>query len=386
MRKQAREVYRRGDVILGWRGNIAVADYRDESGKRRRPTLGVLSEKDARAALDRFADARAAVKAQNACYTIGDLWRMWLDDRAKDGFSNAIYDANWIALSATFANRLPEHVSADDCREYAKARFAVGRAPATVATELHRLRTCLRWAQKDDLLAKVPRIWVPSRGKPRKRTLTIEEAKRLWEAAGDPHIHLFIVLALATGARHRAILDLTWDRVDWVKGTIQYDEDEEINPMSRSWRKGRATVPMGTRVRAELERAYTARQTDHVIEHGGRRLKSVRDGFANAVKRAGLSDDITPHTIRHTVSTWLKEQGVHRELRAQLLGHAVTRTTDLVYSQADATYLGPAVDLIDTTLAALPHRDDMRRVAASPEGPKKRRLSPKDKDKSADFS
>ena len=271
MRKQAREVYRRGDVALGWRGKIAVADYRDESGKRHRPRLGVLSEKEARAALDRFADARAAVQAQTVKHTIGALWRLWLADRAKDGLSNKVYEANWVSLSRAFENRLPEHLSADDCRDYASGRFDAGRAPATVATELTRLRSCLRWAYLDGKLGKVPRIWVPSRGKPRQRTLTIDEARRLWEAAGDPHIHLFIVLALATGARHRAILDLTWDRVDWIKGTIQYDEDEEINPMSRSWKKGRATVPMGSRVRAELERAFTARQTDHVIEHGGRR-------------------------------------------------------------------------------------------------------------------
>lgn len=382
MGKRTRIVYRRGDVRLGWRGRTAVAEYRDAGGNRCRTRLGEFkTDAEAKVALDRFADARAVVKAQNAKYTVGDLWAMWLDERAKDGLSNAIYEANWVSLSATFASRRAELITADDCRSYARTRFDLGRAPATVATELVRLRTCLRWAAAEDLISKVPRIWVPARGEPRQRVLTVTEAGKLWEAAGDPHIHLFIVLALATGARHMAILDLTWDRVDWVKGTIQYDEDVPVDPMSKRWTKGRATVPMGSRVRQELERAYQMRQTDHVIEHGGRRLKTVREGFANAVRRAGLSDDITPHTIRHSVSTWLKEKGVALERRAQLLGHTDTRTTDIVYSHADATYLGPAVDLLDSELAALPQKYQGRVVASAPKTTKKRRSSQRDNSK-----
>ena len=56
--------------------------------------------------------------------------------------------------------------------------------------------------------------------------------------------------------------------------------------MSRSWTKGRATVPMNRAVRAVLELAFSGRQSDYVIEHGGRRLKTARDGFKNAVERA----------------------------------------------------------------------------------------------------
>jgi integrase len=363
MRKRAREVYRRGDIILGWRGPVAVADYRDASGKRCRARLGELSEKDARAALDQFADARALVQAQTIKHTVGALWKLWMDDRAKDGLNNAIYNANWASLEPNFGTRVPDHITADDCRAYAQARFDLGRAPATVATELTRLRHCLKWAKRRRHISDEPYIWVPSRGKPRQTVVTMDEAIRLLQSASDHHVYLFILLAITTGARHRAILDLTWDRIDWDRGTIQYDEDEEINPMSRTWRKGRATVPMGARVRSELEWAKQGAQTDHVIEHGGRRLKSVREGFANAVGRAKLSDDVTPHTLRHSVATWLKERGVDLELRAQMLGHADTRTTDVVYSHADATYLAPAVEIINTDLAALPQRLPSGKIA-----------------------
>jgi len=138
--------------------------------------------------------------------------------------------------------------------------------------------------------------------------------------------------------------------VDFIAGEVQYDTSEPVDPMSKRWRKGRATVPMGRRLRAALTLAYEARQTDHVIEHGGRRLKTVKEGFAAAVRRAELAPTVTPHTIRHTVSTWLKERGVGLEFRAQLLGHADSRTTDTVYSHASASYLAGAVDHLDEAL------------------------------------
>lgn len=382
MRKAARDKYRRGDVRLGWRGATAVADYRDASGKRRRAILGTgLSDLAAREALDRFCEARAAIQTQQAKSTVKDLWDKWLADRAKDKLRNDIYEANWASLAPHFANRYPANITADDCRQYAKARFDAGRAPATVNTELVRLRACLRWAESEGLIDRVPRIWTPSRGPSRKRSLSLEEAQRLITAAahGDHHIHVFMVLAFTTGARHAAILDLTWDRVDFDAGTIQYDEAELADPMSKRWKKGRATVLMGKAARSVLEAARTIRQSQHVVEHGGRRLKTIRGGFANAVKRAGLPDDITPHTIRHTVATWLQERGIDAEMRARLLGHTDSRTTETVYSHAGPQYLSTAVESIDLALDALPTLDASRTVAATQRAQKKRRLSRLDK-------
>ena len=72
------------------------------------------------------------------------------------------------------------------------------------------------------------------------------------------------MLAITTAARKRAILDLTWDRVDMVNGVITHVDELEFDPMSKSWRKGRATVPINRLLRAELERAFAGRQADHV--------------------------------------------------------------------------------------------------------------------------
>lgn len=306
------------------------------------------------------------MKKQAAAKTIGALWALWLEDRAKDGFSNTLYEHNWKTMQPFFAHRTPATLTRDDCRTWARQRFAAGRSPWTVNTQLARLRACMHWAAENNYLQKAPPVWVPSRGKHRTRVLSFDEVRKLIEGAGDPHVYLFIVLAVTTGARHMAILDLIWDRVDFEKGLISYDENLPPDPMSKAWRKGRATVPLGRVAREALERAFKGRQTTHVIEHGGKRLKSVREGFANATQRAGLGTwaphpekpdvqvwktDVTPHTLRHTVATWSRERGVELARVAQLLGHADERTTSLIYTHADPhRFLGGAVGMIDENL------------------------------------
>jgi integrase len=348
--------YANGGVTLGRSSGWWVADF-THLGKRKRKRLLKLDrpESEARAALDRVADALKALAQQQARHTVGDLWKLWLAERAKDGLSNKVYDANWKALGATFENRSWDRITTDDCRDYARARFEKGIAPATVNTELSRLRSCLHWAESMNHIGRPPKIWVPSPGRPRDIVLTPEEAASLIAAArqGDFHVGVFTVLLFATGGRHSAILDLTWDRIDFDRGIINLDDDLPPDPMHKTWRKGRAEVVMSKMARAILQEAWSGRTCNHVVEHGGRRLKSAREGFAAAVRRAELSDEITPHVIRHTVASW--QQGkVATSFTAQLLGHRDEGTTRKVYQHPTAELTRPAIDVIDATLAALP--------------------------------
>jgi integrase len=347
VRKRTTGKYAFDGIKLGRRGRDWVADYL-ENGRRIRSTLGRFrSEDEAKAALHKFVEAHKVLKRYTASYTIGQLWELWLANRAADGFSNKRYRYDWVALGPYFGDRMPENVFDDVCREYARRRFADGRAPYSVVTELLLIRACLHWAEKRQHITKAPYVWLPKRGTPRKVVITAEEARALLEAAVVPHIHLFIVLVLTTGARHSAMLELTWDRIDFEAGTIAYDDLVEIDPMSKSWRKGRATVPMNALSRAALELAYAGRQSKYVIEWGGRRIQSVRDGFEATVKRAGITKRVTPHTIRHSVATWLRERGVDLHRISQVLAHADMRTTNQIYTHTTPDYLRGAVQLID---------------------------------------
>lgn len=376
MAKRKLTPYKNGEFTLGQRRDEngiaeAVADYRDANGKRCRARLGVKrSDEDAaKKALDRFADDVRATQTRQRQFTVGQLWELWMKEREADKFDNTIYNYHWRAMKPWFANRSPLLLEAQDYRDYAQSRFDLGRKSATVNTELRRLNSCFKWAADNRKLPFRPVVWIPPAGGGRERVLTIEEARRILAVLdkSDPHVRLFIIIAFATGARHMAILDLTWDRIDFDNDIITFDEDLPPDPMSKAWRKGRATVPMNKAVRDALKTAQKGRQTEFVIEHGGERLISVRDGFRAAMERASIGryehdtngepvfkTDVTPHTIRHTVATWLDEMKVATSRTAQLLGHEDEETTKRHYTHASVEVLRPVVEALDNAFAPLP--------------------------------
>lgn len=50
------------------------------------------------------------------------------------------------------------------------------------------------------------------------------------------------------------------------------------------------------------------------------RFASVKRGFKTAVGLARLPGKVTPHTLRHTVATWLMQRGVPIQEAAGFLG------------------------------------------------------------------
>jgi integrase len=124
----------------------------------------------------------------------------------------------------------------------------------------------------------------PSPPKRKERHLTREQCRALIEAAAMPHLKLYVILALATGGRNAALLDLTWERCDFDRGLIDLRDPNIGRP-----HKGRAIVPMNRSIRAALLEARGGALSDHVIEWAGRRVASVKRGlkFAARLRASG---------------------------------------------------------------------------------------------------
>jgi integrase len=63
---------------------------------------------------------------------------------------------------------------------------------------------------------------------------------------------------------------------------------------------------------------------------------------------AGLDEEVNPHSIRHTVARWMRQNGVRAWEVAAQLGHKSRdyRTTEL-YAAFDPSYLSNAVRAIE---------------------------------------
>lgn len=234
-----------------------------------------------------------------------------------------------------FGRLRPDQITRELCVKYIESRTDQGVKLGTIHTELGALRAAIRW---DDKHTKAD-FYLPSKPTPKDRYLTREEFEKLYENAKLNHVKLFIILALATGARVTALLELTWDRVDFERGLITLSKGDDPS------NKRRATIPMNSRLRSELETAYKCRTCDYVIEHGSEQIKSIKKGIKLAAQRANI-EGVSPHVLRHTAAVWMAESRITMSEIAQYLGHSSTRVTERVYARYSPDYLRSASEVL----------------------------------------
>jgi integrase len=267
---------------------------------------------------------------------VEDLWHLYLADRAKDGRDTNRQKNAWKRLAPTFGYRLGHDIAKDDCRSYADLRRRQGAALGTVRTELEYLRACLnlKYGRGSN------HVWTPTQSPPRDRYLTREELEQLLDHVSTPHVRLFIVLAVTTGARMSAILQLTWDRVDFRHGTINF------NPVGREQTtKRRPVLPINGRAIAALEEAARSALTDYVIEWDGSPVRSIKKAIRTAAKRSGVP--CSPHVFRHTAGVWMAQADVPLQKVAQFLGHTSTRVTERTYARYSPSFMKDAANALN---------------------------------------
>jgi integrase len=193
--------------------------------------------------------------------------RSWMSDETSLGH-----------LKEFFKGKHLSAITPDLIEKYKLKRAADGVSPATVNRELACLKTlfvkAVEWEKADaDRARKVKKLCEP---KPRERILTVEEMKRLLDAA-SPDLRPVLIIALNTGMRRGEILGLRWKDIDFVKGFILIGD-------SKSGRSRK--VPMNGLI-FETLRAMN-RDQEFVFENPETRtnIKDVKTAFKGACARA----------------------------------------------------------------------------------------------------
>ena len=234
----------------------------------------------------------------------------------------------------------PRHITPLMNKQYISKRRKQGRSDGTIIKELGTLRSALSYGVKNDWIEKAPFIKRPPQPQSRDRWLTEDEVSKLLAACRSPHIKLFINLAVKTGARMTAILELTWDRVSFDKNIIFYPLPDKDHGKKR-----RAIVPMSPLLRKELLDAYEARLTNWVIEYHGKPIGNPSEAFNAAVKLANI-EKCTIHDLRRTCATWLVQKGIPISEIARMLGDTEAMIRK-VYGHHSPDYLRNAAEALD---------------------------------------
>ncbi len=319
-----------------YRGKYAI--YERVGGVSVRRSLGTADKAEA---IAMAAEARQLLKSRDKdTLPFRDLWSRYRESLgSRPAATTMKYEA--VAILPVFGDLRAVAITAELCRAYVKARRDLGRKDGAIRTELNRVRACLNWSVKEGLLGRAPEIVRPPSPPPRDRHLTREEAAKLVEACAAPHMRTFVVLALTTGARMSAILELEWPQVDFVARRINL-----VKPGASQTAKRRAIVPMNPRCLDELQAAKARATGTHVIEFRGAPVVGIKTAFNATCRRAGLSD-VSPHILRHTAAVRMAEAGRPMSEISQFLGHASTATTEKIYARYSPEYLRESASALD---------------------------------------
>lgn len=216
--------------------------------------------------------------------------------------------------------------------------------PSTISRSIASIKAFYRYLIKEGLVKtdvsdclKAPKV---ERKEP--DILSPEEMERLLEQpSGDSYKEIrdsaMLELLYATGIRVSELIALKISDVNMQMGFLICQDGGRERMVSFS-----------NEVREAL-RQYLIKARDHMTANEARDILFVncsgapmsRQGFWKLVKsyakKAGISKDITPHTLRHTFAAHMVENGTDLKSVQEMLGHADISTTHMYVRRMSGT-------------------------------------------------
>jgi integrase len=355
-----------------WRGSISLGFGAD--GRRIRRKVSGRTKTEIKDKLQLLHDELREGIRSSPRYTVQNAVDDWLA-HGLDGRSAKTVSTNrevLAPLTALIGAAKLRELTAADVR-MALAQLAISRSTRVVQMARSSLVRVIRYAEANDLAGRnVAALVTPPRGlegRPSK-SLTVEQAQALVNAAETSRLHAYIVLCLLTGCRTEEARALRWDHVD-LDGDP--DADPSIPPHVAVWRsvrshgdvktqKSRRTLRLPIAV-VEALRAHKVKQMEDRLladalwqDHGlvfasavGTPLdpSHVRRAFHKVCDTAGIGMNWSPRELRHTFVSIMSEQGVPVEEIARLVGHSTTATTEAVYRRELRPMISTGAEVMD---------------------------------------
>ena len=278
-------------------------------GKRKRERIGrskAAAENRLREVQTAKAEGRHIDKDQAAIISMGELTRWYLDLPEVKTKKSYRRDEEMIAhlLRILGAETKVAAITTGMIEGYQKRRLSEPSirkdkegnckltATATVNKETITLKTIFNRAIRHEKLDSNPaqRVKKMPEHNVRMRILTTEEAERLFSCC-PPHLRPVVVTAFYTGMRLSEIVNLTWSKIDLVKGFIRLEGKETKTGAGRS-------IPLHPRVRGLFCSIPRSIHTDRVFLKDGQPFKEFKHSYNTAKLRAGI-EDFTFHDLRH---------------------------------------------------------------------------------------
>lgn len=188
---------------------------------------------------------------------------------------------------------------------------------------IYGLRFLFRVFGREDKALRLPSL---KRSSPLPVVLSQKECKCLFRSGRILKHRVMLSLIYSAGLRSQEVRNLKWSDIDFDRKVIhirktKYNKDRYV-PLSELMVRG-------------LHRYREACSPKNYVFNGksiGSKLspRGVQWAMKEAVKNAGITKEVTVHSLRHSYATHLLEYGLDIDTVRKLLGHAHLTTT-MVY-------------------------------------------------------
>lgn len=236
----------------------------------------------------------------------------WLRETKKRSAAKDKLLLEWFCKQPELRDAPLSAINIDAIQELRALLSDEGKAPGTVDRYMACLRAVLKkCADEWGFLSNAPKVPMHRAPLPEPVWLTRQQFEKLRRELPE-HLALAAEFAVLTGLRMRAMLGLTWDRVDlrtrraWVPKTGM---------------KAGATfgLPLSTQACKVLRKLKTLNPDGaHVFQWNSQPIDDCNTlAFQKAVVRAGIPS-INWHSLRHTFASWAVQSGVSLQELMQL--------------------------------------------------------------------
>ena len=213
--------------------------------------------------------------------------------------------------------------------------LSAGSAARTVVA----VRGFHKFAVREGLVTQDPAAGVkpPAPAKRLPKALPLSDVEAILAAAGSPGTTLalrdkaLLEVLYGTGARISEAVGLDVDDLDLDNGTVRLvgkGSKERLVPLGSYAAKALSAYLV--RGRPELSGVGHATPAVFLNARGGRLSRqSAWTVLGKAAERAGVTADVSPHTLRHSFATHLLDGGADVRVVQELLGHASVTTTQI---------------------------------------------------------